>query len=319
MTDKKKSVLGRGLGALLNSNDTTERTNERMAAMVNDTTTATTATTTVNVPQGSVIINIPLEQIEVNPFQPRTTFEEESLNDLADSIKVHGVIQPITVRKIENNKYQLIAGERRLRASKLAGKAEVPAFVRLASDQESIEIALIENIQREDLNPLEIAINYKRLQDECDLTQEELAVRLGKNRSSVTNYMRLLRLPPDIQAGLRDEKITMGHAKALLSIENPLLLLTAFKDTVSKGLSVRQVEEMVRTLESKPKKLSGTSGDSNKPAAIPFTIKKMQDQLITSLSTKVQINRANDGKGEIVIRFYNDDDLTRLVEAIAEK
>jgi ParB family chromosome partitioning protein len=319
MTDKKKSVLGRGLGALLNSNDTTERTNERMAAMVNDTTTATTATTTVNVPQGSVIINIPLEQIEVNPFQPRTTFEEESLNDLADSIKVHGVIQPITVRKIENNKYQLIAGERRLRASKLAGKAEVPAFVRLASDQESIEIALIENIQREDLNPLEIAINYKRLQDECDLTQEELAVRLGKNRSSVTNYMRLLRLPPDIQAGLRDEKITMGHAKALLAIENPLLLLTAFKDTVSKGLSVRQVEEMVRTLESKPKKLSGTSGDSNKPAAIPFTIKKMQDQLITSLSTKVQINRANDGKGEIVIRFYNDDDLTRLVEAIAEK
>jgi ParB family chromosome partitioning protein len=290
-----------------------------MAAMVNDTTTATTATTTVNVPQGSVIINIPLEQIEVNPFQPRTTFEEESLNDLADSIKVHGVIQPITVRKIENNKYQLIAGERRLRASKLAGKAEVPAFVRLASDQESIEIALIENIQREDLNPLEIAINYKRLQDECDLTQEELAVRLGKNRSSVTNYMRLLRLPPDIQAGLRDEKITMGHAKALLAIENPLLLLTAFKDTVSKGLSVRQVEEMVRTLESKPKKLSGTSGDSNKPAAIPFTIKKMQDQLITSLSTKVQINRANDGKGEIVIRFYNDDDLTRLVEAIAEK
>lgn len=316
MTDKKKSVLGRGLGALLNANDTTERTNERMAAMVND--TNTTATTTVNVPQGSVIINIPLEQIEVNPFQPRTTFEEESLNDLADSIKVHGVIQPITVRKIENNKYQLIAGERRLRASKLAGKEEVPAFVRLASDQESIEIALIENIQREDLNPLEIAINYKRLQDECDLTQEELAVRLGKNRSSVTNYMRLLRLPPDIQAGLRDEKITMGHAKALLAIENPLLLLTAFKDTVSKGLSVRQVEEMVRTLESKPKKLSGTSGD-NKPAAIPFTIKKMQDQLITSLSTKVQINRANDGKGEIIIRFYNDDDLTRLVEAISEK
>jgi ParB family chromosome partitioning protein len=315
MTDKKKSVLGRGLGALLNANDTTERTNERMAAMVNNT---ETATTTVTVPQGSVIINIPLEQIEVNPFQPRTTFEEESLNDLADSIKVHGVIQPITVRKIENNKYQLIAGERRLRASKLAGKTEVPAFVRLASDQESIEIALIENIQREDLNPLEIAINYKRLQDECDLTQEELAVRLGKNRSSVTNYMRLLRLPPDIQAGLRDEKITMGHAKALLAIENPLLLLTAFKDTVSKGLSVRQVEEMVRTLESKPKKLSGTSGD-NKPAAIPFTIKKMQDQLITSLSTKVQINRANDGKGEIIIRFYNDDDLTRLVEAISEK
>ena len=163
MSEKKKSVLGRGLGALLESNDTSERTSHKQY------------TNNIANPkqEGSVILNIPLEQIEVNPFQPRTTFEEESLNDLADSIKIHGVIQPITVRKIENNKYQLIAGERRLRASKLAGKTDVPAFVRLASDQESIEIALIENIQREDLNPLEIAINYKRLQDECDLTQEE--------------------------------------------------------------------------------------------------------------------------------------------------
>lgn len=307
--NKKKTVLGRGLGALLTSNDTTTDTKpERQQT--------NTHVTAPPVNSASVIINIPLEQIEVNPFQPRTTFEEDSLKDLSDSIKVHGVIQPITVRKIENNKYQLIAGERRLRASKLAGKTEVPAFVRAASDQESIEIALIENIQREDLNPLEIAINYKRLQDECDLTQEELAVRLGKNRSSVTNFIRLLRLPPDIQAGLRDEVITMGHAKALLAIENPLLLLSAYKETVSKGLSVRQVEELVRTLESKPKK---TSSPANKSTAIPFTIKKMQDQLITSLSTKVHINRGNDGKGDIVIKFYNDDDLQRLVEAISEK
>lgn len=307
MTEKKKSVLGRGLGALLESNDTTERTNQKQY------------TNNIANPkqEGSVILNIPLEQIEVNPFQPRTTFEEESLNDLADSIKIHGVIQPITVRKIENNKYQLIAGERRLRASKLAGKTDVPAFVRLASDQESIEIALIENIQREDLNPLEIAINYKRLQDECDLTQEELATRLGKNRSSVTNFMRLLRLPPDIQAGLRDETITMGHAKALLAIDNPLLLLTAYKDVTGKGLSVRQTEELVRSLESKPKK--NTSTAANKSTAIPFTIRKMQDQLTTALSTKVLINRSNDGKGEILIKFYNDDDLGRLVEAITEK
>ena len=305
MTEKKKNVLGRGLSALLDANDTTDRTGEKQF--------------TNNIgqqQQGSVILNIPLEQIEVNPFQPRTTFEEESLNDLADSIKVHGVIQPITVRKIENNKYQLIAGERRLRASKLAGKKDVPAFVRLASDQESIEIALIENIQREDLNPLEIAINYKRLQDECDLTQEQLATRLGKNRSSVTNFIRLLRLPPDIQAGLRDEKITMGHAKALLAIENPLLLLTAYKDVVSKGMSVRQVEELVRTLESKPKK---NSSPANKSTAIPFTIKKMQDQLVTALSTKVHINRTNDGKGDIVIKFYSNDDLERLIEVITEK
>ncbi|MBP6731038.1 MAG: ParB/RepB/Spo0J family partition protein [Chitinophagales bacterium] len=307
--NKKKTVLGRGLGALLSSNDTTTDTKTERQ-QTNPVTTAAPANS------ASVIINIPLEQIEVNPFQPRTTFEEASLQDLSDSIKVHGVIQPITVRKIENNKYQLIAGERRLRASKLAGKTEVPAFVRAASDQESIEIALIENIQREDLNPLEIAINYKRLQDECDLTQEELAVRLGKNRSSVTNFIRLLRLPPDIQAALRDEKITMGHAKALLAIENPLLLLSAFKETVSKGLSVRQVEELVRTLESKPKK---STTPANKSTAIPFTIKKMQDTLVTSLSTKVHINRTNDGKGDIVIKFYNDDDLQRLVEMISEK
>lgn len=303
MTDKKKSVLGRGLSALLDANDTTS-TNRRE-----------THTHLPPAAGNSAIILIPLEQIEVNPFQPRTTFEEESLKDLADSIKIHGVIQPITVRKIENNKYQLIAGERRLRASKLAGKKEVPAFVRLATDQESIEIALIENIQREDLNPLEIAINYKRLQDECDLTQEELATRLGKNRSSVTNFIRLLRLPPDIQAGLRDEKITMGHAKALLAIENPLLLLTAYKEVLGKGLSVRQTEDLVRTLESKPKRSTATG---NKASAIPFTIKKMQDQLTTSLSTKVLINRHNDGKGEILVKFYNDDDLDRLVEMISK-
>jgi len=302
MTEKKKSVLGRGLGALLEANDTTtDPVREKQIVG------------TVTAPTGTVVINIPLEQIEVNPFQPRTTFEEESLNELADSIKIHGVIQPITVRRIENNKYQLIAGERRLRASKLAGKKEVPAFARAASDQESIEIALIENIQREDLNPLEIAINYKRLQDECELTQEELAVRLGKNRSTVTNFIRLLKLPPDLQAGLRDNKITMGHAKALLSLPDVGSLLAAYKETIQKGLSVRQVEELVRSFEAKPKKGTSTTNNS-KP--LPFTVKKMQDQLTSSLSTKVHINRTEEGKGEIVVKFYNDDDLERLVEAI---
>lgn len=306
MTEKKKSVLGRGLSALLEANDTSERTQSKQIG----------ATTVSNA--GATVINIPLEQIEVNPFQPRTTFEEESLKELSDSIRIHGVIQPITVRKIENNKYQLIAGERRLRASKLAGKKEIPAFARAASDQESIEIALIENIQREDLNPLEIAINYKRLQDECDLTQEELAGRLGKNRSTVTNFMRLLKLPPDIQAGLRDEKITMGHAKALLAIDNIASLLSAYREVVSKNLSVRQVEELVRELESKPKKTGGNTS-ANNTAELPFTVKKMQDKISTSLSTKVNIVRTKDGKGEIVIKFYNDDDLERLVDAITEK
>lgn len=303
MTDKKKSVLGRGLGALLEANDTTNNDRDKQIAGGNIGT------------QTGVILNIPLEQIEVNPFQPRTTFEVESLKELSDSVRIHGVIQPITVRKIENNKYQLIAGERRLRASKLAGKKEVPAFIRTASDQESIEIALIENIQREDLNPLEISINYKRLQDECDLTQEQLAERLGKNRSTVTNFLRLLKLPPDIQAGLRDGKITMGHAKALMAIDDMPTLLSVYKDVISKGMSVRQVEELVRTLEVKPKKQ--TSVGANKTSDLPFTVKKMQDQLMSSLATKVQIVRTRDGKGEIVIKFYGDDDLERLVEKIA--
>ncbi len=303
MTDKKKSVLGRGLGALLESNDTSDRNREK----VNNNT---------NVSQAGVVMNIPLEQIEVNPFQPRTTFEEESLNELADSIRIHGVIQPITVRKAQNNKFQLIAGERRLRASKLAGKKEIAAYVRTASDQESIEIALIENIQREDLNPLEISINYKRLQDECDLTQEQLAERLGKNRSTVTNFLRLLRLPPDVQAGLRDEKITMGHAKALMSIDNPVSLLSAYKETTSRGLSVRQTEELVKDYSDKPKRKNITA--PNKLSEVPFAIKKMQEQLTSHLGTKVLINRGVDGKGEILIRFYNDDDLSRLVETMTE-
>lgn len=308
MTDnKKKSVLGRGLGALLEANDTTQRDKNFGNNIGTNTQTA-------------VVVSIPLEHIEVNPFQPRTTFEADSLNELADSIKIHGVIQPITVRKIENNKYQLIAGERRLRASKLAGKAEIPAYVRVASDQESIEIALIENIQREDLNPLEISINYKRLQDECDLTQEQLAVRLGKNRSTVTNFLRLLKLPPDVQAGLRDGKITMGHAKAIMAVDDIPTMLSVFKEVTSKGMSVRQLEELVRNLEIKPKKATTTTGGAtgNKAHDVPFTIKKMQDRMMSALSTKVQIQRGTDGKGEIVIKFYNDDDLDRIVDSIAE-
>ncbi len=296
--EKKKTVLGRGLGALLESNDTTAN---------------------VKQPEGfgkqvGVVVNIPLEAIEVNPFQPRSTFEEDSLLELSESIKIHGVIQPITVRKIENGRYQLIAGERRLRASKLAGKKEIPAYLRTASDQESIEIALIENIQREDLNALEIAINYKRLMDECELTQEQLSVRLGKNRSSVTNFLRLLKLPPDIQAALRDEKISMGHAKALLGVEQITTLLALFKEVVAKELSVRQTEELVRTSESKPAKKS-----SPKKPQVPYAIKKLEDQLSSALSTKVHIKQTAEGKGEIVVNFYTIDDLERLTELLGER
>ncbi len=296
--EKKKTVLGRGLSALLESNDTTSAATRPVEGMGK---------------QVGVVVNIPLEQIEVNPFQPRSTFEEDSLLELSESIKVHGVIQPITVRKLENNRFQLIAGERRLRASKLAGKKEIPAYVRAASDQESIEIALIENIQREDLNPLEIAINYKRLMDECDLTQEQLSARLGKNRSSVTNFLRLLKLPPDMQAALRDDKITMGHAKALLGVEQLTTLLALFKEVVSKELSVRQTEELVRTAVAKPSKK--TSAASKKPA-VPYAIKKLEDKLSSALSTKVSIKQTSEGKGEIVLNFYTIDDLERLTELL---
>lgn len=293
---KKKTVLGRGLGALLNEGKSEKEF---------------TAKGITN--QAGVVIYIPLNQIEVNPFQPRTTFEAESLKDLSDSIRIHGVIQPITVRKIENNKYQLIAGERRLRASKLAGKTEIPAYVRSASDQESIEIALIENIQREDLNALEIAINYKRLMDECDLTQEQLSERLGKNRSSVTNFLRLLKLPPDIQAALRDNTISMGHAKALLGVEYLPTLLSLFKETVSKNLSVRQTEELVKSVSEKPAKKDKSVKPQEEKT---IYLRKLQDEIASALETKVSISRTKDGKGEIAIKFYNDADLNRLTEAL---
>ncbi len=296
LENKKKSVLGRGLGALLSEDKASQ--NEVSSKSVAN--------------HAGVVIYLKLDQIEVNPFQPRTTFEVESLQDLADSIVIHGVIQPITVRKIENNKYQLIAGERRLRASKLAGKKEIPAYVRVASDQESIEIALIENIQREDLNPLEIAINYKRLMDECDLTQEKLSERLGKNRSSVTNFLRLLKLPPDMQAALRDTRITMGHAKALLGVEHLQTLLSLFKEVVDKNLSVRQTEELVKSVSSKPKKIQAAA----KVSSTDVFLRKMQDQIGSTLGTKVNIIRTKEGKGEIAIKFYSDDDLDRISELL---
>jgi ParB family chromosome partitioning protein len=222
------------------------------------------------------------------------------------------VIQPITVRKIENNKYQLIAGERRLRATKLAGKTEIPAYVRAASDQESIEIALIENIQREDLNSLEIAINYKRLMDECDLTQEQLSERLGKNRSTVTNFLRLLKLPPDIQAALRDNRISMGHAKALLGVEHLPTLLSLFKETVEKNLSVRQTEDLVKGVSTKPKKLVAAAKNSSSDVFL----RKLQDEIGSSLATKVNIIRTREGKGEINIKFFSDGDLDRLCDIL---
>ena len=302
--NKKKGGLGRGLSALLSDDKASANKEVGTNSIAN---------------QAGVVIYIPLTQIEVNPFQPRSTFDSESLQELADSIRIHGVIQPITVRRIEGNKYQLIAGERRLRASKIAGRTDISSYVRMASDQESIEIALIENIQREDLNPLEIAINYKRLMDECDLTQDKLSEHLGKNRSTVTNFIRLLKLPPDIQAALRDTRITMGHAKALLAIEHLPTLLSAFKEVVDKGMSVRQTEELVRgvNLEA-PATPSVKEAADKRSSEGDIFLRKIQDKISSSLGTRVNIIRTKEGKGEIAIKFYNDTDLERLVELLTD-
>src|SRR4051812_7980005 len=243
----KKKALGRGLSALLSDNST----DDRLETDVPVGTVVSHATSTAPAAATSGIQEIPIEEIEVNPFQPRTHFDQEALHELSESIKVHGIIQPITVRRLTANQYQLISGERRFQASKLAGLKAIPAYIRLADDQQMLEMALIENIQRENLNAIEISLSYQRLITECSLKQDELGERVGKNRATVTNYLRLLKLPPDIQIAVRDTKISMGHARAIINVENPEQQLYIFKKAVSEDLSVRKVEELVRELSGK--------------------------------------------------------------------
>ncbi len=263
----------------------------------------------------SAILNstnlIPLNQIEVNPFQPRHEFNEAALNELANSIRVHGVIQPITVRKLSVKKYQLIAGERRARAAKLAGLTEIPSYVRTADDEQMLEMALIENTHREDLNAIEVAINYKRLIDECNLKQEELAEKVGKDRSTVTNFLRLLKLPPEIQNALKNKTISMAHARALIGIDDLATQLFLFKEVVNKDLSVRQLEELARGYTG------GNKRTEKKSPTLPFAYQRIQDRLASHLSTKVNIKRKRLGKGDIIIQFYSDDDLERLNELLS--
>ncbi len=256
--------------------------------------------------------HIPLDQIEINPYQPRTEFDLVALQELCNSIKVHGIIQPLTVRKLAPKKYQLIAGERRMRASKLAGLTEVPAYVRAANDQEMLEIALIENIQREDLNAIEVAITYKRLIDECTLTHDNLSERLGKDRSTITNFLRLLKLPPEIQAAIKVKTISMGHARALAGVDNPLLQLEVFKLVITNNLSVRKTEELCRSSDTKK-----TSKQPTTSTSTPTNdIKRITQNLTNHLSTKVAITIRKEDRGEINIQFFSKDDLERLVELI---
>lgn len=297
----KKEEFGRGIKALL---DTIEEEYQQAAVVQSK-----------PIKGLDSAIKIPLSQIEVNPFQPRADFDAERLSELAESIRVHGVIQPITVRSLGSGRFQLISGERRLRAARQIGLREIPAFVREAGDQQMLELALIENIQREDLNAIEVAINYKRLMDECGLTQEALAARVGKNRTTVTNYLRLLKLPPDIQKGIKEKKIDMGHARAIVNMEDPVAQLVIYKDIIQKGLSVRQVEEAVRKANNHaPPKPKSPPADN-----LPLAYRKIQDELSSLFSTKVKIRKFKGEHGEVVITFYSDDDLDRILDVMKPK
>lgn len=295
----KKKALGRGLGALLSDNDNTEIYN--------------------NVPAIVNISAIAIEKIEANPYQPRTEFEESALLELANSIKEQGIIQPVTVRQINQNAYQLISGERRLRAAKIAGLSEIPAYIRTANDNELLELALVENIHREDLNSIEIALSYQRLIDECNLNQEELSDKIGKNRSTITNYLRLLKLPIEIQIGLRDKKITMGHARALISIDNTETQLNIYHDIIAEDYSVRNVEEIVRNL-NKPIENTEEVEQPIKQKPAPIVLEErfqhLQVNLREYLKTEIEIKRNKKGKGSIVIPFQNDEKLNEIVSII---
>jgi ParB family chromosome partitioning protein len=260
---------------------------------------------------------IDISDVEVNPWQPRSEFEAEALQELSASIKIHGLIQPITVRRLEKASvpYQLISGERRLRAAQMAGFTQIPAYIRQANDQEMLEMALVENIQRADLSPLEVALTYHRLKEECKLTDEEVADRVAKERSTITNYLRLLKLPPNIQEALKNKTISMGHAKALAGISDLLAQTEIFKQVVEHNLSVRATEALVAAYENPKKKSGGASNQSVASKKEP-ALRDIQDRLASLLDTKVDLKREPSGKGQIVIKFSNDQDLNRLLDLL---
>lgn len=291
----KKQVLGRGLSALLKdpSNDIKSVTDKNADQVV-----------------GSIVA-LELHTIEMNPFQPRSSFNEESLRELASSIKELGVIQPITVRKLGFNKFQLVSGERRYRASKLIGKESIPAFIRIANDQESLEMALVENIQRQDLDPIEIALSYQRLIEEIKVTQEQLSDRVGKNRSTIANYLRLLKLDPIIQTGMRDGFIAMGHGRAIINISNLGEQLDIYEKVISKNLSVRETEALVRTLKD-----SSEIKNPHKKATLPSYLNSAKIALSEYLSSDVSIKNTGGGKGKLSISFKNKKDFQRILNLL---
>lgn len=303
MSQNKKKALGRGLGALLDVSTDIELSKENIQQLVEN---------------GSISF-VSIDEIEANPYQPRTNFDSEALSELAASIKEQGIIQPITVR-LQGEKYQIISGERRYRASKIAGLVEMPVFIREVNNQEMLEMALVENIQRENLNSIEIAVTYQRLIDECHLTQEAMSERVGKERSTITNYLRLLKLPKEIQNGIIEKKITMGHARALLSIDDQELQIDVFHDITKEDLSVRQVEEIVRNIANDQYHIANDRPINKSKKSLPEKYKHIKDDLSLHLGIpKIQLKRDDKGKGSIVIPFMSDDELEIIVELIKNK
>jgi ParB family chromosome partitioning protein len=296
MTSPKqnKDALGKGIRSLLqNINNDLKSTEGALKTQLMEAATG--------------VMRLPLENIETNPKQPRRDFDETALQELAKSIKLHDIIQPITVSKLHGNKYRLIAGERRWRASKLAGLKDIPAFIREANDQDLLELSLLENLQREDLNAMEIAISYKRMMDEINYTQEQVAERMGKDRSTVTNYIRLLKLPPDIQIAVRNGEISMGHARALINVDTIDKQLYIFDEIKAKGLSVRQTETLVRNIYR--------DKDEKKPVeALPPAYKKVEDKLASHFGTSVKLRHSKDGSGAITFEYFSLEQMNKLLD-----
>ncbi|MEO2052249.1 MAG: ParB/RepB/Spo0J family partition protein [Allomuricauda sp.] len=290
----KKQALGRGLSALLKDpdNDIQSVADKNADKVIGN------------------VVELDIDSIEVNPFQPRSNFNDEALEELASSIRELGIIQPITVRKLDFNKFQLVSGERRFRASKLVGLETIPAYIRIANDQESLEMALVENIQRQDLDPIEIALSYQRLIDEIQITQEKLSDRVGKKRSTITNYLRLLKLHPIIQTGMRDGFISMGHGRALINIEKKKDQIAIYEKVVSDGLSVRETERMVKEFKE-PISASGTSSTKSKKE-VPSFVYDGITAIKERLAAKVDITASKNGKGKIVIPFHSEEEFKRI-------
>lgn len=293
----QKKELGKGLRALLSTMDEDLQNEEQQEEVVRS--------------LASNILEIPVAQIEENPFQPRSEFDEEALEELSHSIEVHGLIQPITVRRLGDRKYQLISGERRWRATKKAGLEEIPAYVRLANDQEMLEMALVENIQREELNPMEVAISYQRLMQECDLSHEALSDRVGKKRSTITNYVRLLKLPPQVQTELKRQAISMGHARAIAGLERIEQQIDVLHQVLDKKLSVRQTEQLIQRLQAPT-----ANAEKKKNKDLPMEYQRVEDRITAVVDCKAKLKVNDKGAGNIQIPFQSTEELNRILEII---